>query len=164
MKKKKIEKLVRILAHELQHRDRPMKVQEQIDWSDYDKEASEKFKKMFLQLLSHRDNIRLDINEDCMSIQTDDVTSIRKSSKRGNTLNSDENYLRIDVSKTGFQINKGYRQRTNYLDPDIYYDLLDKAKDSQRKYNSEVFNEVWSEIMKESGVARDHNLDELFNG
>ena len=80
------------------------------------------------------------------------------------TLSSDENYLRLDVTKQGFQINRGYRQRTNFKDENIYDELIEDVKESQKKYNSEVFNQVWTEIMKDSGIVRDHNLDELFNG
>lgn len=164
MKKNKINKLAKILAHELNHyRDTPMKVQEQIDWSEYDPEVSEKFKKMFLNLISNRENIRMEVSNEVISVSTEDLTSLKKTHKR-NTLNSDENYLRLDVTKQGFQINRGYRQRTNFTDENIYNDVIDAVKESQKKYNSEVFNQVWTEIMKDSGIVRDHNLDELFNG
>ena len=164
MKKKKIDKLAKILAHELNHyRDTPMKIEEQIDWSEYDKEVSDKFKKMFLNLISNRENIRLEMNDNLISVSTDDLTSLKKAHKKI-TLSSDENYLRLDVTKQGFQINRGYRQRTNFKDENIYDELIKDVKESQKKYNSEVFNQVWTEIMKDSGIVRDHNLDELFNG
>ena len=140
-----------------------MKIEEQIDWSEYDKEVSDKFKKMFLNLISNRENIRLEMNDNLISVSTDDLTSLKKAHKKI-TLSSDENYLRLDVTKQGFQINRGYRQRTNFKDENIYDELIEDVKESQKKYNSEVFNQVWTEIMKDSGIVRDHNLDELFNG
>jgi hypothetical protein len=164
MKKKKIEKLSMLIAHELNHhRETPIKISENIDWSEYDPEVSEKFKKMFFNLLSNRDNIRLEANDELISISTEDLTSIKKANKR-NSISPEEHYLRIDITKEGFQINRGYRQRTNFIDKNMYSDLIEKVKKSQRDYNSKVFNEVWSEIMKDSGIVRDHNLDELFNG
>ena len=164
MKKNKINKLAKILAHELNHyRDSPMKCEERIDWSDYDPEVSEKFKKMLFNLLSNRDNVRLEVNPNFISLSTEDITSIKKAHKRGH-LHSEDDYLRLDITKQGFQINRGYRQRTNFIDENIYNDVIDGVKESQKKYNSEVFNQVWTEIMKDSGIVRDHNLDELFNG
>jgi hypothetical protein len=164
MKKKKITKLAQIIAHELNHyREMPMKAEENIDWSEYDPEVSEKFKKMFLNLISNRENIRMEVNNEVISVSTEDLTSIKKITKR-NTINSEEHYLRIDITKEGFQINRGYRQRTNFTDENMYNDLIEHVKKAQRDYNSKIFNELWAEIMKDSGIVRDHNLDELFNG
>lgn len=164
MKKKKIEKIAKIIAHELNHyRDIPTKISEQIDWSEYDASVSDKFKKMILSLLSNRENIRIETNNNSIVISTEDITSIKKY-KKNNSLHSEENYLRIEINKEGFQINKGYRQKSNFIDENIYSEIIEHVRKSQTDYNARVFDELWSDIMKDSGVVRDHNLNELFNG
>ncbi len=160
MKKKQIKKLALSLKHELNHLSQLP--QEQTDWSDYDEEVSSKFRKMFLSLLEHRTNIRLETNDSLISITSEDVTSIKKSQK--SKLYTEENYLRLDITKFGFKINRGFKHLSSFRDDHIYDDLIDIVKKFQQKYNSEVFNYVWSEIMKDSGIVRDNNLDDLLNG
>jgi hypothetical protein len=46
----------------------------------------------------------------------------------------------------------------------MYNDLIDDIKDITKKINSDNFTEIWTDVMKESGVIRDSNLDDLLNG
>ena len=163
MKKKKIEKIAKLICHELNHyRDRPTKLVENIEWSEYNEEVSNRFKKMFLNILENRDNIRLELNNELISISTEDIKSIKK--KQNMNVYSEDNYLRMDITRDGFQINKGYKQKINFSDKNMYKELIGIVKELQFLHNSNTFNEIWTEIMKDSGVVRDHNLDELFNG
>lgn len=163
MKKKKIEKIAKLICHELNHyRDRPTKLVENIEWSEYNEEVSNRFKKMFLNILENRDNIRLELNDELISISTEDIKSIKK--KQNMNVYSEDNYLRMDITRDGFQINKGYKQKINFSDKNMYKELIGIVKELQFLHNSNTFNEIWTEIMKDSGVVRDHNLDELFNG
>lgn len=163
MKKKKIEKIAKLICHELNHyRDRPTKLVENIEWSEYNEEVSNRFKKMFLNILENRDNIRLELNDELISISTEDIKSIKK--KQNVNVYSEDNYLRMDITRDGFQINKGYKQKINFSDKNMYKELIGIVKELQFVHNSNTFNEIWTEIMKDSGVVRDHNLDELFNG
>lgn len=163
MKKKKIEKIAKLICHELNHyRDRPTKLVENIEWSEYNEEVSNRFKKMFLNILENRDNIRLELNDELISISTEDIKSIKK--KQNVNVYSEDNYLRMDITRDGFQINKGYKQKINFSDKNMYKELIGIVKELQFLHNSNTFNEIWTEIMKDSGVVRDHNLDELFNG
>ena len=45
----------------------------------------------------------------------------------------------------------------------MYNDLIDDIKDITKKINSDNFLEIWDDVMKESGVIRDSNLDDLLN-
>ena len=163
MKKKKIEKIAKLICHELNHyRDRSTKLVENIEWSEYNEEVSNRFKKMFLNILENRDNIRLELNNELISISTEDIKSIKK--KQNMNVYSEDNYLRMDITRDGFQINKGYKQKINFSDKNMYKELIGIVKELQFLHNSNTFNEIWTEIMKDSGVVRDHNLDELFNG
>ena len=46
----------------------------------------------------------------------------------------------------------------------MYSDVVDEIKDKLKQINADNFNEIWSGIMKDSGLMRDNNLDEIFNG
>ena len=60
MKSKKIKKIAKLIHEEFRNYDRelrPMKSQEEIsngEWSEYDPEVSEKFKKMVLNLANYK--------------------------------------------------------------------------------------------------------------
>jgi hypothetical protein len=43
----------------------------------------------------------------------------------------------------------------------MYGELLPKISEKLREINSDNFDQVWSKIMKESGIIRDSNLDEI---
>lgn len=166
MKKKNIKKIISLTINEINSRRNSEilePVREHVDWNDYNTEVSEKFKKMFINLLNYRENLRLEINQEVISISVEDLTNIRGKSKLSH-LNSEENHLRLEVTKEGFQINRGYNRRSHFRDENMYNELLPISKECQLKFNSDMFNNVWSEIMKDSGIVRDHNLDELFNG
>jgi hypothetical protein len=77
---------------------------------------------------------------------------------------NEDNYLRVEVVKDGFSVNHGYNKRSFYRDNNMYNDLIDDIKDITKKINSDNFTEIWTDVMKESGVIRDSNLDDLLNG
>ena len=74
---------------------------------------------------------------------------------------SDDNYLEIFVDEKGFYLNYGYRKRSRYSDDEIFNELLPLVKKRNKEINSENFNEIWEEVMIESGIMRDNNLNEL---
>lgn len=165
MKKKKIKKIAGLIAKHLEdYRSRPVKESiEEFEWSGYDEEVSKKFKIMVFNIIKYRENLNLRIHDDQISITSEDIVAI-KGKKRLNAVYSEENFLRIDICKKGFHINKGYLKRSSFLDDKIFDEILPFVIESQKTHNSENFTSVWNDIMKDSGIARDNNLDQLFNG
>jgi hypothetical protein len=165
MKNKDLKKIAKIITDEIRNYNSPMaeKVEENI-WCDYNSEVSTKFKKMILSLSNYKKNLRFDVNDCRISISTDDLTLIKSSKTSSNKLYDEENYLRIEVTKEGFSVNHGYNKRSFYKDDNMYNDLIDDIKDITKKINSDNFLEIWDDVMKESGVIRDSNLDDLLNG
>jgi hypothetical protein len=119
---------------------------------------------MILSLSNYKNNLRFDVNDSRISISTEDITLIKSGRSKSNQLYNEENYLRIEVLKDGFSVNHGYNKRSFYKDDNMYNDLIDDIKDITKKINSENFTEIWTDVMKESGVIRDSNLDDLLNG
>jgi hypothetical protein len=172
MKSKKIKKMAKLIHEEFRNQERelrPMKISEEIsggDWSEYDPEVSEKFKKMILNLATYKNNINISVDNSRISVSVGDITTVKKSIKRSsNTLYSEDNYVEMSLHKgLGFSINYGYKLRSNYKDEKLFTELQPILVQKLKEINSDNFNEIWTELMRESGVLRDSNLDEIFNG
>jgi hypothetical protein len=172
MKSKKIKKIAKLIHEECRNYDRelrPMKSSEEIsngDWSEYDSEVSEKFKKMVLNLANYKNNININIDSHRVTISTSDITTIKSPLKRkSNTIYNDDNYVELSLHKgLGFSLNYGYKLRSNYKDEKLFDELQPILVQKLKEINADNFNEIWSELMKESGVLRDSNLDDILNG
>ena len=105
---------------------------------------------------------KINISENSLSISVDNLSDIKKSINVNNGLINDDDCLSVDIIKeTGFTINRGYSMRSQYLDPKIYDEILPVASNKLKKINSENFSDIWNNVMKESGLMRDNNIDEL---
>lgn len=165
MKKKDLKKIAKIITEEIRNYNSPTAEKiEEYTWCEYDSEVSNKFKKMILSLSNYKNNLRFDVNDNRICITADDLTLIKSGKLGSNRLYNEENYLRIEVLKDGFTVNHGYNKRSFYKDDNMYNDLIDDIKDITKMVNSDNFTEIWTDVMKESGVIRDSNLDDLLNG
>jgi len=169
MKSKKMKKLSKLFIEEFRNYDRelrPMKSEEVSggDWSEYDSEVSDKFKKMVLNLSTYKNNIHINIDSNRVSISTNDITKVKTSSNK-NSVYNDDNYVEMSLHKgLGFSVNYGYKLRSNYKDEKLFDELQPILVQKLKQINADNFNEIWTDLMRESGVLRDSNLDEIFNG
>ena len=171
MKSKKIKKMAKLIHEEFRKYDKELRpIKEDIslrgDWSEYDSEVSEKFKKMILNLANYKNNINIGIDDDRISISTSDITKVKVPVKKNlNTLYSDDDYVEMSLIKNlGFTINYGYKLRSNYKDENLFDEIKPILVQKLREINADNFNEIWTSLMRESGILRDNNLDEIFNG
>jgi hypothetical protein len=136
------------------------------DWSEYDSEVSDKFKKMILNLATYKNNININVDDSRISVSVGDITKVKTPIKRSsNVLYSEENYVEMSLHKSlGFSINYGYKLRTNYKDEKLFDELKPILIQKLKEINADNFNEIWTELMRESGVLRDNNLDNILNG
>ena len=172
MKSKKLKKLAKLFHEEVRNHEkelRPLKMSEEVsggDWSEYDPEVSEKFKKMVLNLATYKNNININVDSNRVSISVGDITKVKTPIKRSsNTLYSEDNYVEMSLHKgLGFSINYGYRLKTNYKDENLFDEIQPILVQRLKEINADNFNEIWTELMRESGVLRDNNLDDILNG
>ncbi len=164
MKKKKLKKIAKLIFAEvnnLQKMDTP--VCERVDYVPYDSEVSEKTKNLILKLIDYNENVNINFSSESFGISTPDITSIKKKASR-NTLYNDDNYLDIHVIKNeGFSINLAYQKRTNYEDKKMFSELIDIVTKRVMETNRENFTSIWDKVMKDSGIIRDNNLEQLFD-
>jgi len=168
MKSKKLKKLAKLFHEEFRNYDRPMKVSEEVsggDWSEYDSEVSERFKKMVLNLATYKNNIYINIDSNRVSISTNDIKSVKNSKTSQNVPYNEDSYVEMSLHKgLGFSVNYGYKLRSNYKDEKLFDELQPILVQKLKQINADNFNEIWTDLMRDSGVLRDSNLDEIFNG
>lgn len=156
MKEKNLKKIAKLISNQL-NPEKTISLEE--DRAEYDSEVSDKMKKFILNVINYKENLSINISEKYFNIATNDIKKIKKSHTKGPL--SDENYLEISVDEKGFYLNYGYRKRSRYADDKIFNELLPLVKQRNKEINSENFNEIWEEVMVESGIMRDNNFDEL---
>jgi hypothetical protein len=146
---------------------------EEYKTSAYDETVSNKFKKLVLNLLDYSETLNININDNSITISANDVKSIKRGNTNSNTnsnqgngqlkLQDESNYLEISITKEKFVMNKGYYNRACYKDTFMYDYFQPILSKKLQEINAINFNNVWDDIMKDSGMIRDNNLLELFN-
>ena len=165
MKEKKFKKIAEEVAKLISNQliEKPTTTMIEEYRAEYDSEVSDKMKKFILNVIKYKENLNISISEEYINIATSDIKKIKKSNSQniGKYPGSDDNYLEISIDEKGFYLNYGYRKRSRYTDEKIFNELLPLVKQRNKEINSENFNEIWEEVMIESGIMRDNNLDEL---
>jgi hypothetical protein len=163
MKKKEINKLAKQIFRQfrLENESNQIKkvaVRENYEFSEYDSEVSNRFKKMITQLIDYSDNLRINIEPEVISISVSDINQLKSKSSSRN-LNSDDDYLEVSIIKNiGFSVVRGYNKRSHYKDTNIFDDLESLIKERLKVINKENFSDIWNTIMIDSGLIRDNNL------
>lgn len=163
MKDKKAKKLINQVLIGLRSNEK-CEVEYTGDWCDYDSEVSSRFKKLVMDIVEYRTNISISITETRIGISVDNLKSIKNTYYKSNNKVSDENYLEISIMKDrGFSIIHGYKMRSNYFDKNIYTELYDNISERLKQINANNFNNIWENIVKESGILRDNNLEQILD-
>lgn len=160
MKKKKLTKIVQLIVEELRGPTVGKVPQDPYDHdiSEYDPTISDKFRKMVENILNHKENININIDEYRIAISCEDAKKLKSKSMTY----SEDNFLEITIRKNlGFNINYGYRKRSSYKDEKMYDELLETVSSRIKKENFKNFENLWSQIMTDSGMLRDYNLENL---
>ena len=161
MKAKNLKKLTKLICEEMNRNDSLVKSEYSGDWSEYNLEISNKFKKMILNLADCGSNVHISIDERRIIINTSDITTVKKVNNK-NRLCNDDNYVEMILFKNlGFTINYGYRIKSNYRDENLYDELLPILSQKLKEISETNFNNIWDQLMKDSGFLRDSNLDDI---
>jgi hypothetical protein len=126
-------------------------------FSDSTESNKQQIRNMIFRLLTLRDNLSINISDERISISSEYGLKPYKSNV--NYKNSD--YFHIDlINKTGYLLN--YKEkRVAFRDESLYSDVVDNIKRIFEELNNKNFEDLYSEVMVESGLARDSNLDDL---
>ncbi len=169
MKKKKISKLVKMVVTESNNlRYDQLSVKKSYDndsnspssndeiFTTSDDQTKKKIRNLIIRLLHHRDEIHFNSNERTLNLNSRMEEKIRSTSTKSS-------YFNLEVIKdVGFIINCNDK-RTHIQDTLLYDEIKPQIKQIFDKVNLENFNGVYSSIMKDSGLSRESNLDDLLS-
>jgi hypothetical protein len=161
MKKRELIKLIKDSVREAYYETIPMKSESKLPSNDFNfSESSEetklKIRNLIIRLAQKRDDIEYNINDYTISLQ-----SSERKMYSGNNSNLNKLYFHLEIIKeVGYNINCNNR-RVLIKDVTLYDEMLPKIKETFDNINLDNFNELYSSIMKDNGLNRDSNLDEL---
>jgi hypothetical protein len=162
MKKDKLVKIIKESVKDAWFENQLIKADAKISSNDFNftessEESKEKIRNLILRLARKRDEIEYGISEHTISIYA--------TEKHNNTSHqSKSNYFHIEVIKeVGYNITCNSR-RVLIKDITLYDEMLPKIKETFDTINLENFNDFYNTIMKDNGLNRESNLDELLNG
>lgn len=159
---KKIAKQVYLESQKINSIKESSIISDNSDWCLYDKDVSNKFKKLLFDILGYKDNINLSYSPNSINLRVENIKKIKSTQSSHLVKSNEENYLNIDIERgKGFYLNLGYRKNTRYIDEKMYDEIIDMVKKRVIEINSENFNEIWEVIVKDSGILRDNNLINL---
>jgi len=110
------------------------------DWSPYDADVSDRFKKMVMSLLNYRNKLGIDIYEDRINITTGDIKNLKKPKSR--VLSGDDDYLEIVINKKGFSLNRCYSIKSSYFDENVFNELHELIVAKLKEINANNFNDI----------------------
>jgi len=152
MKNKKLIRLIKETVREAYYETVP-KSEAKLSSNDFNftestDETKQKIRNLIIRLAQKRDDIEHNINDYTISLQASD----RKL------------YFHLEIIKeVGYNINCNGR-RVLIKDITLYDEMFPKIKEAFDKVNLDNFNELYSSIMKDNGLNRESNLDELLSG
>jgi hypothetical protein len=158
MKSKKIKKVINQSIKELHE----IKVLESgnsfqnLLFTEPTKEIKKKTRNMIFRLLKLRDTLNMSVDKDHIYI----------SSENGFNLNHNSNssdYLSLDIMKDIGYLLHWKDKKFAFKDENLYDEVLEKSKEVFKELNDSNFEELYSLILKESGLSRDSNLDDLLS-
>ena len=164
MKNKKLIRLIKETVREAYYETVPMKEQSKVTSNDYNftestDETKQKIRNLIIRLAQKRDDIEHNINDYTISLQASD-----RKLYSNNTNNLHKIYFHLEIIKeVGYNINCNGR-RVLIKDITLYDEMFPKIKEAFDKVNLDNFNELYSSIMKDNGLNRESNLDELLSG
>jgi hypothetical protein len=163
MKNKKLIRLIKETVREAYYETVPMK-ESKVTSNDYNftestDETKQKIRNLIIRLAQKRDDIEHNINDYTISLQASD-----RKLYSNNTNNLHKIYFHLEIIKeVGYNINCNGR-RVLIKDITLYDEMFPKIKEAFDKVNLDNFNELYSSIMKDNGLNRESNLDELLSG
>lgn len=161
MKKKELIKLIKDSVREAYYETIPVKeskstLSNDFNFSESSEETKQKIRNLIIRLAQKRDDIDYNINEYTISLQASD-----RKMYSGNNSNLNKLYFHLEIIKeVGYNINCNNR-RVLIKDITLYDEMLPKIKEIFDNINLDNFNELYSSIMKDNGLNRESNLDEL---
>jgi hypothetical protein len=164
MKKKNLYKLIKKAISEANNERYPKDItvtSERMNdslFSELTEESKVKIRNLITRISHYRDELEYTIDQSSISISTSYEKKII-SSNNGST-----NYFNIQIMKgVGFILSFNDK-RIMMRDITLYDEMKEEIKKISDGINQDNFIQLYNAVMKESGLNRESNLDELLTG
>lgn len=166
MKKKKINKLSELIVTSLSDIYPKKESHEEELILDCSEETFIKFEKLVNHLIKY--DVNISINTYSLNIYSSSYKKIKNDTKINgsakNTVSNESELMEIFISKYDhFYMNIGYQKKCKFKRKGVYDHFYERFLKTLENNNNNNFIDVYNEIMKESGLLRDENLDNLLN-
>lgn len=170
MKGKKLEKLIRKLIISIERERNDMTKSEIVEnqvlkndhmFTECDDAQKNKIRNLIIRLLHHRDEIDYNISENYITLSQYEKKLSKKSTHSTSTIRNSYFHLEI-IKDSGFVLNCNDR-KILMKDVTLFDEIKPKIKEIFDKINQDNFNELYNVIMKDSGLNRESNLDEILS-
>ena len=173
MKKKTLKKIIEnSISNSLNYRndkyDKYEVMAEKNSYNDFiftssSDETKKRSRNLIYRIISLRDKLNFNISDNSININSE-LSRLKntnhKSTSSPTSIYSDE-YFSLEIIKNVGYLLSFNEQRLGFKDESLYDDTIDQIRTTFDKLNQENFLEIYSKIMKDSGLARNSNLDEL---
>jgi hypothetical protein len=173
MKEKKLKKIAHYIANNVMKAGEdavpklllattPKKGYEEKELSiDCNEETFVKFEKLVNHLLNY--DVNIEIYNSYLAIYSDSYKRVKSSKSISNTTNlaNESERIEINITKDHFSMNVGYQNRSKFKKEGVYDYFKDLFLEELKKKNNNNFIDSYNSIMKESGLLRDENLENL---
>lgn len=164
MKEKKLKKIADYVADKIMKATTPKMAYEEELVLDCSEETFIKFEKLVNHLLNY--DVRIEVSKEYLSLFSNSYKEVKKSKPvngASQKLHSEDEVIEISISKDYFSMNVGYQKRSKFKKEGVYEHFYEKFIKTLETKNNNNFIDAYHLVMKESGLLRDENLENLFN-
>ena len=158
MKKKELKKIAGYIADYIMKSTAPKKAYEEELVLDCSEETFMKFEKLVNHLLNY--DVRIEVSKEYLSLFSNSYKEVKKS--KSQKLNSEDESIEISISKDYLSMSIGYQKRSKFKKEGVYDHFYEKFIKTLETKNNNNFIDAYNLVMKESGLLRDENLENLF--
>jgi len=171
MKKKTLKKIIEnSISNSLNYRndkyDKYEVIGEKNSYNDFiftnsNDETKKRSRNLIYRIISLRDKLNFNISDNSININSELSRLKNTNHKPSQTSIYSDEYFSLEIIKNVGYLLSFNEQRLGFKDESLYDDTIDQIRTTFDQLNQENFLEIYSKIMKDSGLARNSNLDEL---
>ena len=137
-------------------------------WNAENHEVSKKIRNVVKRMLDYKNRISIDMRPEVIRISSESIKELKKATKMSSHSNQsmgmgdfgDSFIIKIFKDK-GFQATFDDAGSCYFFDKTLYSEIEPLVRESYNKSNVENFDILYHQFLRDSGLLRDSNLDNL---
>lgn len=163
MKKKSLKKMIKkSIRDSMFYRNEPIPLSEKNSYNEFiftnsGSEEKKRSRNLIYRILSLRDRLNFHINDNIININSE----LSRLKNTNPTSKYADDYFSLEIIKnTGYLLTFNDK-KLGFKDESLYDETIEHVRTTFDQLNKDNFIEIYSKIMKDSGLVRDSNLDDL---